>query len=150
MAFFPEFHGKITSLMSIFCKENVHSGKNTMLSSPYFLRKKRPVSQKQNALMTFFQIFYEKPPAVKPIFRQKKSILSKLQNIMGQKSRQDALFFFKNVHSLKKQCFHAHILSKYVYSLKNKWLSCIFFKFYMKNSLVVMSKFGKKRQFWLN
>ena len=50
----------------------------------------------------------------------------------------------KSVHSLKNQCFHAHILSKYVYSLKNKWFSCNFFKFCMKNPLVVMSKFGKK------
>ena len=49
----------------------------------------------------------------------------------------------KSVHSLKNQCFHAHILSKYVYSLKNKWFSCIFFKFCMKNPLVVISKLVK-------
>ena len=49
----------------------------------------------------------------------------------------------KSVHSLKNQCFHAHILSKYVYSLKNKWFSCNFFKFCMKNPLVVISKLVK-------
>ena len=53
-------------------------------------------------------------------------------------------YFFQECTFSKKQCFHAHILSKYVYSLKNKRLSCNFFKFCMKNPLVVMSKFGKK------
>ena len=44
MSFFSDFNGKITSLIPIFCKENVHSGKNTMLFSPDFIKKKRPVS----------------------------------------------------------------------------------------------------------
>ena len=60
--------------------------------------------------------------------------------------------FFKNVHSLKNNAFMPIFCqNRYVYSLKNKRLSCNFFKFCMKNPLVVMSKFGKKkRQFWLN
>ena len=77
MSFFSDFHRKITSLMPIFCQEDVHSRKNTLLSSPYFI-KKRPVSQKHGALMSVFQFFYEKFPAVKPIFYKKTSILQKL------------------------------------------------------------------------
>ena len=37
--FFPIFHGKNTSLMPIFCQENVHSRKNTLLPSPHFYQK---------------------------------------------------------------------------------------------------------------
>ena len=68
--FFPIFHGKVASLMPIFCQESVHSQKNPLLSSPYFI-KKRPFSQKHCALMSVFQNFYEKLPAVKPIFGPK-------------------------------------------------------------------------------
>ena len=68
--FFPIFHGKVTSLMPIFCQESVHSQKNPLLSSPYFI-KTRPFSQKHCGLMSVFQNFYEKLPAVKPIFGPK-------------------------------------------------------------------------------
>ena len=51
------FTKKISALMPIFCQKNVHSLKNS------------------GALMSFFQIFYQKPPALMPIFGQKTSIL---------------------------------------------------------------------------
>ena len=50
--------------MPIFCQENVHSQKNTILS-------KNVRSLKNTALMSFFQNFHEKLSAVKPIFCQK-------------------------------------------------------------------------------
>ena len=119
--FFRIFHGKITSLMPIFCQEDVHSRKNTLLSSPYFI-KKRPVSQKHGALMSVFQFFYEKFPAVKPIFGKKTSILFKLHYIMGPTTQKDVLFFrfftkiiarlSNNVHSLKNTLFSCPFLSK--------------------------------------
>ena len=69
--FFRIFHGKITSLIPIFFQGDVHSRKNTLPSSPDFI-KKRPVSQKHGALMSVFQFFYENFPAVKPIFGKKR------------------------------------------------------------------------------
>ena len=44
-------------------------------------------SKKRDALISFFQICHEKPPAVIPIFAQKTSNLSKIHYIMGQKSQ---------------------------------------------------------------
>ena len=50
--------------------------------------------------MSFFQFFHEKP-LLSCLYQVKKtSIVTKLQNIMGQKSQQDILFF-KNVYFLK-------------------------------------------------
>ena len=59
------FSKKHAALKSIFCQKNVHS-------------------QKHYAPMSFFQNFHEKPPAVKTIFGQKTSILSKIYHNMAQ------------------------------------------------------------------
>ena len=72
--------------------KKIHFLKTSVLSCSYFV-KKRSFSQKQNALISFFQNFHEEPPAVKPILSQKTSILSKLRYIMGHKSQQNALSF---------------------------------------------------------
>ena len=84
--FFPIFYGKITSLMPIFCQENVHSQKNTMLWSSYFI-KKRPVFQKHCALMSVFQNFHENSLLSSPYLVKKTSILSKLHYIMNKSKR---------------------------------------------------------------
>ena len=69
----------------------------------------RPVSQKQFGLMSFFQDFHEKPPAVKPIFGQKNVNPLKITLYYGPKSQQDVLFsqFFT-----KSNCSHAHVEKK--------------------------------------
>ena len=56
MPFFSKFSRKIIALMPTFCQENVHFIKITLLSCPYFV-KKRPFSQKYIALMSFFYTF---------------------------------------------------------------------------------------------
>ena len=51
--FFSILYEKMTALMPRFCQENVHSLKNTLLSCPYF-SKKRPFPQKQGAILIHF------------------------------------------------------------------------------------------------
>ena len=57
MPFFSDFLRKNTALMPIFSQKNVNSLKNTLLSCPYFV-KKRLFSQNYDALMSFFLIFF--------------------------------------------------------------------------------------------
>ena len=52
--FFPIFHEKITTLMSIFCQKNVPSLKNTVLSYPYIIRKMSILSKTQCSHVIFF------------------------------------------------------------------------------------------------
>ena len=75
--FLSMFNGKI-ALLFIFCSKNVHSLTNTLLSYPYFVVKSCILSKTLYSHVIFFQLLHEKPPAVMPIFDQKKSILSKL------------------------------------------------------------------------
>ena len=96
--FFSDLHGKITLLMLKFCRKNVNYLKNTLLSCPNFA-KKRQFSQKQCALMSFFQ-FFQKTPTVVPIICQTTSILSKLYYIMDKQiNRMPFLFWFFTLKS---------------------------------------------------
>ena len=103
--FFLNFHEKIISLRPY--DKNVHSLKNKLLSCSYLV-KKRPFSQKHGSLLSFFSNFHEKPMLSCPYLIRKLLILSKLHQIMDQKSLQVAFFpiFTKN------HCCHSHILSK--------------------------------------
>ena len=108
--------------MLILYQKYVYSLNNTLLSSPYFV-KKIPFSQKHCALMSFFfQNFHEKPLLSSPYLVKRTSILSKLHFILGQKSCRNAFFSIfvwkitalmpifcqKNVHSLKNTLFSFH------------------------------------------
>ena len=68
--FFPISHWKIIAFMPIFCKKRPFSKKHAALKSR-FCQKKRPCSQKHCAPKSFFQIFHDKPPAVKTLFGKK-------------------------------------------------------------------------------
>ena len=70
MPFFSDFSRKNRLSHVHILSRKHHSRKNTLLSSPYFI-KKRPVSQKHCGAMLFLQNFQEKIPAVKLIFGQK-------------------------------------------------------------------------------
>ena len=79
-------------LFPIFCQNNRHSFKSAMLACH------------------FFQVFHEKPTAVKPIFDKKTSILSKLHyNIIIKKVKRMPFFSY---FPRKNHCSYAHILSK--------------------------------------
>ena len=90
-AFFSIFVWKITALMPIFCRKNVHSLKNTLFS------------------------FHEKPPAVKPIYGQKSLNSVKTTLYYGPKKSKGYPFFSN--FSRKNDRSHAHILSKKTFSL---------------------------------
>ena len=90
--FVPLFHEKITALMPIFLSKIRLFSKNTTISYPY-QSKKRPFSQKHGALMCFFFKFFMKNSCCRAHDWSKTSILSKQHSILGQKSKQDALFF---------------------------------------------------------
>ena len=92
MAFLPIFDKKSLLSFPYFVKINVYFLENKRLSCPYLV-KKRQFFQKHGALISFLYNFLWKTPAVIPIFGQKTSILSKLHNIICQKSQYDALFF---------------------------------------------------------
>ena len=105
MHFFPIFHEKISPLMPIFfkntyipkttafipifCQQNVHALKNTLLSCH------------------IFKIFYETPLHVMPIFGQQNVNSVKTTLYYRLKSQQAALF---SDFSRKSTCSHALIL----------------------------------------
>ena len=107
----------------MFCQKNVHSVKNTLPCH-------------------FFLVFYEKSPAVKPIFGKKNVGFVKIALYVGSKkligcsfcsafSRKNhfshAHILSKIVYSLKTHYSHTHISQKNVHSLKNTMLSCVFY-----------------------
>ena len=63
------FSKKHFALIPVFCRKNVQSLKNTLLSCQFLFK------------------FYMKNLLLKPIFDHKKSIMSKLHSIMGPKSQ---------------------------------------------------------------
>ena len=65
------FYEKINALMPILSK-NFHSQKSTLLPFPYFVKKKRPFSQKRSVLMSFFLKYNMENPGFTLIFDQKK------------------------------------------------------------------------------
>ena len=69
------FSKKHTDLKSKFCKQNVHSLKNTVL------------------LCHFFKFFMMDPQLLRQYLVKKRSILSELYYNIGPKSQQNALFF---------------------------------------------------------
>ena len=54
---------------------------------PIFRQKKRTLSQKHSALISFFQFFHEKPPTAMPIFDPKKVNSVKKTLYYGPKSQ---------------------------------------------------------------
>ena len=84
MPFFSDVHEKITAFAHILLKKRLL--KKTFFSCRYFV-KKRPFSQKQNSLMTFFQICHENSLLSSPYLVKKTSNLSKLNYIIGPKSQ---------------------------------------------------------------
>ena len=69
-----------------------HSPK-TLYSHAHILSQKRLFSHKHWALMSFFHIFYEKPPVIMPIFGQINVSSARLDYIVGQKSHMMPYFF---------------------------------------------------------
>ena len=160
---YPIFHGKITSLMPIFCQENVHSRKNTLLSYPYFVEKTSNLSKTRCSHVNFCSNFTWKTSCSSPYLVIKRQLCQNYTLLWAQKVN-NMLFFFaishkkyplswpyfvKNVHSLKNtRCSHARILQKNhtalmlifcqknVYSLKSTMLSCYFFQIFMENPLL--------------
>ena len=78
--------------MPIFCQKNVHPLKNTVLSCH------------------FFQIFHEKSHAVMPIFGQIN--VNSVKNTLYYLSKKSIWCPFLPIFLEKKNCTHAHILSK--------------------------------------
>ena len=129
--------------MPIFCRENVHSLRNTVL-------------------LCQFKKIMKNPPTVMLMFDQKTTILSKQHYIMSQRSQQDALFlrfltkklsllcpYFVKKRPLSKKhtALKSIFCQKNVHSLKNTVLLCHFFKIFMKNPLLSRPYLVKKRQF---
>ena len=80
--FFPIFLVKITSLMPIFCKKNVHSLKTYHSHAP-ILSKKCPFSQNTVLHVICINFFMRKPLLSCPYLVKNASILPKLHYIMG-------------------------------------------------------------------
>ena len=157
---FFNYHEKMTALMPILCQKNFNSLKKTLLSCPYFV-KKRLFSQKHSDPMSFF---YLKKIDLMPIFYQKMYILfktlrshvffevfiknnntfqrpnlvkrtliqSKQYYLMDQKKQKNALF---SDFARKSLCFHFW-LKKRPFS-KNTMHSCPYF--FKKTSILSKS-----------
>ena len=87
-AFISDFLRKITAPIPMICQKDVHSLKKHIALMPVFCRKNVHLSKILCSDVIFFQILNEKPRCCHAhiIFDQKTSILSKLYNIMDQKS----------------------------------------------------------------
>ena len=92
MPFFPIFHWKVTSLMPILCKKNVHYLKTHCFHAHIFCQKNVHSLKKHCSHIIFSNFSWKTRRPVKPIFGLKTLILSKLHYIMGQKSQRDAFF----------------------------------------------------------
>ena len=108
------FFKEQTALKSMFCQKNVHSVKNTLPCH-------------------FFLVFYEKSPAVKPIFGKKTVGFVKITLYFGSKKLIGCPSFL--IFSRKNNCSNAHILSKNrPFSEKNLLL----WPYYVKNMSTVV------------
>ena len=92
--FFPICHEKPIAIMPILCQKRQFSIKHTALM-PIFCQKTSTLSKTQCSHVIFFKFFMKNPLLSCPYQVKKTSSLTKIQNIMGQKSQQDALFFSK-------------------------------------------------------
>ena len=114
--FFPIFHEKIALLMLIFNQKYVYFLKKTLLSSPYFL-KKRSFSQNYCALiLRFFKFFMKNLLLSSPYLVKKRQFYQNYTIFWVLKV--DRMPFFSDF-SRKSNYSHAHILSKNARSLKN-------------------------------
>ena len=130
MPFFSDVHEKITAFAHILSKKRPFS-KKTFFSCPYFV-KKRAFAQKQNSLMTFFQICHENSLLSCP-YLLKKNIKSVKITLFWAKKNNRMPFF--SDFSQKNNCSNAHILSKNrPFSEKNLLL----WPYYVKNSSTVV------------
>ena len=84
--FSPISREKITALMPIFCQQNANPLK-TNCSHVHILSKNLNSLKHTVLSYNFSQICHERPLAVVPIFGQKTSTLSKLNQIIDQKSQ---------------------------------------------------------------
>ena len=128
--------------MPIFCKKRPFSKKHAALKSR-FCQKKRPFSQKHCAPKSFFQIFHDKPPAVK-----KAHIMSK-KRLFSQTNCSHIIiikFFIKNPlrkcpHLVKKRQF----CQKYtLWTQKNNRMS--FFTNFSRKNYCLMPIYILKRK----
>ena len=141
------FHSLKTHLSySAFCQNNVHSLKNVVISCYFFFK-------------------YNMENTLTPIFGQRQCQFCQNQAYSGQKSLQDAFFFFpilneritalmvifyKYVKSLKKALFSCPcFVKKRPFSRKHA-LPMSFFQVFQEKSLPVMPIFGQKCQFCQN
>ena len=130
--------------------------------------KKRPFSQKQCALMSFFVKFFMKNPLLPSPYTVKKRQNCQNYTISGQKNIigcpsflifhgkiialiSNAYILSKIFHSLKITCSYAHIMSKkHPFSQKQIALISFLSKFLLKTPCVHTYIWSKKRQFCQN
>ena len=78
--FFPIFHDNVNAFKPILCQKNVPSLKNTLLL-PIFVQ--RNVHSLKNIMI--IKIYRKKPPAVMPIFRQKRQLCRNYTKLWAKK-----------------------------------------------------------------
>ena len=111
-AFFSSiFHEKINALMPIYCQKNLPFCEKHVALMPIFCQEKVHSLKTRSSHVIFCNFYMKKSHNLLSFARSVKitSILSKLQSIMGQKSRYNSIFFR---FSRKNHCSHVHILSK--------------------------------------
>ena len=82
--FFPIFHEN--ARMPIYCRKNVHSLKNTMLSFPYFVKKTLILSKTRCSSVLFFDIIMKNPLLSCPYFVKKRQICQKYTILWAKKA----------------------------------------------------------------
>ena len=147
MAFFPGFSRKNgCSHTHILSKIRLFSKKQTALKS-MFKKNVHPLTKTVLSRHFFFQVFYEKPYAVRSIFGEKKRQFCKNYNIFWVQKVNRMPFFLifhrkiialipifcqrKIVHALKNTYSFAHILTKKHLFSQNQIAHIIIIKFFM-------------------
>ena len=82
--FFPIFHEN--ARMPMYCRKNVHSLKNTMLSFPYFVKKTFILSKTRCSPVFFFDIIMKNPLLSCPYFVKKRQICQKYNILWAKKA----------------------------------------------------------------
>ena len=97
-SFFSDFHRKITSLMPIFCKEDVNYRKKNLLSSPYFIKKTSALSKTRCSDVIFSKILWKTPSCLSRPYLIKKRQLCQNYTLLCAKTIRCQFFpiFHKN------------------------------------------------------
>ena len=143
----------------MFCQQNVHSLKKTLLPCLYAVQKHPNIHLLKNTVLScrFFKVFMKNPILPCPYFIKKRELCQNYTVLWTQKVKTMPFFsycslkisltcpyFVKSPFSKKSRCSHAHILSKKIPFSQKQTLLMSSFSIFSGKTSSIMPIFGKK------